>query len=311
MQGKVDSRAANGGKRRHFMPACAWLRSTVAAILCAALVTPPLDAIELKKPTLDAFFRYVRIREAQIEQEVKLALSGVEGHQNPFLWIDTLPEARRAEAYAALRRGEVFIERRKTLDNGKEIECPDGLIHHWMGTVFIPGTTLEKTIALVQDYGNHATNYKPDVIASKTLERKGNDFKIFMRFKKKKVLTVVLNTHQDVRYVPLSPTRMHSVARTTRVAQVEDPATPDGPEKAPGKDRGFMWQLYTYWLFEERDGGVYVQCEAISLSRDVPFLLGWLKDYITSVPHESLRFTLGRTCNLLRKSDVACLEKEK
>ena len=273
------------------MPVCAWLRSIVVAVVCAALVTPPLDAIELKKPTLDAFFRYVRIREAQIDQEVR--------NQDPVLWIDTLPEPRRAEAYAALRRGEVFIERRKALDNGKEIECPDGLIHHWMGTVFIPGATLEKTIALVQDYNHHATNYKPDVIASKTLERNGNDFKIFMRFKKKKVLTVVLNTHQDVRYVPLSPTRMHSRAYTTRVAQVQDTDNPDGPEKPPGKDDGFMWHLYTYWLFEERDGGVYVQCEAISLSRDVPILLVWLKGYLTSVPKESLMFTLGRTRSLL------------
>ena len=273
------------------MPIAAWFRSIVAAVLCVALATPPTDAVELKKPTLDAFLTYVRIREAQIEQEVK--------QQDPFLWIDTLPEARRAEVYAQLKRGEVFIARRKMLDNGKEIECPDGIIHHWLGTVFIPGATLERTIALVQDYNHHATNYKPEVIASKTVERNGNHFKIFMRFKKKKVFTVVLNTDQDVHYIPLSATRMQSIARTTRVAQVQDADNPDGPEKPPGKDDGFLWQLYTYWLFEQRADGVYVQCEAISLSRDVPILLAWLKGYITSVPKESLVFTLGRTRTLL------------
>jgi hypothetical protein len=278
------------------MRARAPFRCFVALWLCAALLLPAPAAatVELKQPTLDAFQRYVGMREAQIEQELK--------RENPFLWIDAQPEAKRREAYATVKRGEVFIERLKILENGKEIKCPDGLIHHWMGTVFIPGTTVDKVIALVQQYDRHAINYTPEVIASKTVERNGHDFKIFMRFKKKKVvITAVLNTNQDVHYVPLGPTRWRSIAKTTRVAQVDDPDKPDGAEKPVGKDDGFMWQLYTYWLFEERDGGVYIQCEAISLSRDVPFLLKWLRGYITSVPKESLMFTLGTTRTLLAK----------
>jgi hypothetical protein len=234
------------------------------------------------------------MREAQIEQELK--------REEQVLWVDAQPEAKRREAYATMKRGEVFIERLKVMEGGKEIECPDGIIHHWMGTVFVPGATLEKVIALVQQYDRHSTNYTPEVIASKTVEQNGNDFKIFMRFKKKKaIVTAILNTNQDVRYTPLSPTRWRSVAKTTRVAQVDDPDEPDGAEKPVGKDDGFMWQLYTYWLFEERDGGVYIQCEAISLSRDVPLLLKWLRGYITSVPKESLMFTLGTTRTLLTK----------
>jgi hypothetical protein len=277
------------------MPARAAFRCSVAVVLCAALLlpAPAAAAAELKKPTLDAFERYVKMREAQIEQELK--------RENPFLWVDAQPEAKRREAYATMKRGEVSIERLKLLENGKEVDCPDGIIHHWMGTVFIPGTTVDKVIALVQQYDRHATNYAPEVIASRTVERDGNNFKIFMRFKKKKVLTAILNTNQDVHYTPLSPTRWRSVAKTTRVAQVEDTDKPDGAEKPVGKDDGYMWQLYTYWLFEERDGGVYIQCEAISLSRDVPFLLKWLRGYITSVPKESLMFTLGTTRTLLAK----------
>lgn len=265
--------------------------------MCAALLAPPAGAVELKKKTLEAFQHYVHVREAQIDAELH--------RDKGFLWVDTLPEARRQEAYAELKRGEVFIERRKILDNSKEIDCPDGLIHHWLGTVFIPGTTLEKAIALVQDYDRHHINYAPEVMASKTLERHGNDFKIFMRFKKKKALiSVVLNTDQDVHYVPLSPTRMHSRAYTTRVAQVEDPDKPDGPEKPVGNDRGFMWELYTYWLFEERDGGVYIQCEAISLSRDIPWYGEPFRKFITSVPKESLMFTLGTTRTLVTQKQA-------
>jgi hypothetical protein len=41
---------------------------------------------------------------------------------------------------------------------------------------------------------------------------------------------------------------------------------------------------------------VYVQLEAISLTRDIPTGLGWLiSPFISSIPKESLVFTLART----------------
>jgi len=267
------------------------LRRFLALALCGLLLAPSALAAsaELKPKTLEVFEHYVSLREAQIQEELRRPGA------NPFLWVDTLPAARRQEAYAELKEGEVTIERPEVRENGKKIEIDDGIIHHWMGTVFIPGVTLKQTIALLQDYDNHEVTYSPDVMESKLLEREGNHFKIFMRFLKKKVITVVLNTEQDVRYVPLTPTRMYCVAKTTRIAEVEDAGKPDEREKPVGNDGGFMWRLYTYWLFEERDGGVYVQCEAISLSRSIPFLLKWLKPFITSVPRESLQFTLETT----------------
>ena len=68
---------------------------------------------------------------------------------SPFLWMDSLPETRRAEAYAAMKRGEVEIERLETRDNGNAIQCPEGLIHYWVGALWIPGATLTQTLALV------------------------------------------------------------------------------------------------------------------------------------------------------------------
>jgi hypothetical protein len=41
---------------------------------------------------------------------------------------------------------------------------------------------------------------------------------------------------------------------------------------------------------------VYVQCEAISLTRDIPTGLNWLMEpFIESIPRESLGFTLRST----------------
>jgi len=57
-----------------------------------------------------------------------------------------------------------------------------------------------------------------------------------------------------------------------------------------------LWRLNTYWRFEEKDGGVYVQCEALSLTRDIPYGLGWLiKPLVTKIPKQSLSRALGRT----------------
>ena len=53
-----------------------------------------------------------------------------------------------------------------------------------------------KTLALMQDYDRNQDNYKPEVLKSRLVSRDGNDFKVYLRLMKKKVITVVLN--QDI-----------------------------------------------------------------------------------------------------------------
>ena len=63
-----------------------------------------------------------------------------------------------------------------------------------------------------------------------------------------------------------------------------------------GNDGGYLWRLNTYWRFLERDGGTYVQCESITLTRSIPFGLHWLiGPFLTSIPRESLTFVLETT----------------
>lgn len=213
-----------------------------------------------------------------------------------FLYIDALPSDRRTSAYRQLAANEVFISPLQTTSNGKGISVPDGIVHHWVGVVFIPNTNLGTVLSVVQNYGNRAEVYKPDVIASRLISHQGNDYKIFMRFFQKKFTTVVLNTEFDIQWHKLDQDRVYSNSYSTRIAEVKDPGKPDGPELPAGKDHGYLWRLYTYWRFEERDGGVYMQCEAISLTRDIPFGLGWLlRPLVTSIPRQSLNRTLGQT----------------
>lgn len=264
-------------------------RRLLALMAAACLLAPsPVTAAELKQEAIAAFNRYVRLTEAQIDADLAKGA--------PFLWVDSLPEARRAAAYAQLRAGHVVIERLETLDNGNHIHVPDGLIHHWTGTVFIPGATLAQTLALVEDYDRHQQYYHPDVMRSKLLAHNGNDYRIYLRFYKKKVLTSVLDTEHEVHYTVVDATHAWSRSRSTRINEVEDAGEPDEHVKPEGHDRGFLWRIYTYWRFEQKDGGTYVECQSVSLTRNIPAGLGWLiGPYVQSVPRESLTFTLGAT----------------
>lgn len=261
-----------------------WL--ALVALLSFVQTVP---AAELKRETLQAFERYSRLTEARLDAELR--------EKKPFLWVENLPEARRSEVAAQLRAGQVFIEELKTRDqNGKEIDIPDGMVHHWMGTVFIPGVKLKQVLALIQDYDNHEKYYAPDVVRAKILKRDGDYFKVFFRFLKKKVITVVVDTDHDVRYYSVDPTHAHSRAYTTRVQQVENPGQPEERLKPEGNDSGFLWRLNSFWRFQEKDGGVFVQCEAVTLTRGIPFGVGWLiRPFVTSVPRESLSHTLEST----------------
>jgi len=248
----------------------------------AALLAFPACAAELKPKTVEAFDSYVR------ETEQRLAAAKV------FLWADESPDrARRVKA------GEVAVEpfRAKTV-----IPVPNGLIHDWVGSVFIPGATLERTLAMVQDYDRHKDVYKPEVIDSRLVSRTGNEFHIFLRLLKKKVITVVLNSDHDVKYIPVDKTRWRSISRTTKIAEVENPGKPNEREKPPGAGEGFLWKLNSYWRFEERDGGTWLECEALSLTRDVPTGLGWIVEpIIRDLPRESLSNTLRATRAALAK----------
>jgi hypothetical protein len=241
------------------------------------------QAAELNPKTVAAFDKYVQIAEQRIAREV--------GQSETFLWADT-PAARKADVLTRLRNREVVVERLR-LDGSTDV--PDGLLHHWIGVVFVPGVHARDAVALMQDYDRHSTIFGPNIAQSKLLERRDNTFKIFLRFYVKKVIAVTLNSEHEARFTILQPERAYSSIHSTRVAEVVDAATPTEHEEQPGRGHGFMWRLNTYWRFLERDGGTYIQCESITLSRDLPFGLGWLiKPFVTEVPKDSLTFTLGR-----------------
>ena len=269
-------------------------RVFVAAAVLSGLLSAIVDAADLQPRTVAAFDRYVRATESQMVP-------------NPFLRIDGLPDVQRREKLADVQRGELYIERLTTREAGKSIDVPDGLIHHWLGAEFVPGARLIQALDLLQDYEHHAEIYRPAIARSKLVSREGDVFRVDLRFFMKKVITVVVDTENEARFERHGTDRAQSRIYSLRVAEVADPGTPQERQRPVGHDGGFLWRLYTYWRFLERDGGVYVQCEAISLTRGIPFALGWLiGPFVNSIPRESLAFMLKTTRKTLatrRESD--------
>ena len=243
---------------------------------------------KLQPETQKAFDRYVELADVRNESELKRGTD--------LLWVDSLAADKRADAYTALKRGEVLMRKLEIRDNGKFIDCPGGLIHHWTGLAFIPNAKLDGVLGVLEDYNRQSVYYAPDVEQSRIESRDGDHFRVFLRFRRHKVITVVLNTEHDVQYFHDGPGKAHSRSSAVRIAEVTNAGQSDEREKTPGDDDGFLWRMETWWRMEERDGGVYVQGEVASLTRDIPAGLGWLiKPFVTGIPKESLTFTMEAT----------------
>jgi len=181
-------------------------------------------------------------------------------------------------------------------NNRGPVQAQDGLIHDWIAATVVPNATVDKTLAVLQNYAAYKNIYSPDVSESKLLRRDGDLWHVYLQMVKRNVLTVILNGEFDVQYRSLGNNRWQLQSRSTRIAELDGDR-----ELPPGSGHGFLWRMNAYWLIEPRPEGVYLECRSISLSRDVPFVLSLaVKPFVTSVPRESLQSTMDATIRALR-----------
>jgi hypothetical protein len=224
-------------------------------LFCTLLGSAQLTyaSVKLTPETASAFDRYVQLTETRTNGDLQ---------PQRFLHIAVTPELR-----AKLRAGELHIQPANTLDNGKKIKVPGGLVHHWMGAMFIPNATIADVKAAVRDYDNFKVWYKPEVIESRQVAHSGDEDDVFLRLNEKLLRVVVLNTNYHVRYSMLDPQHTHVTSHSTRIAELKDSKNPESDEEPIGNDSGIIWRFNWYWRVEQADGGVYAEWEMISLSR--------------------------------------------
>jgi hypothetical protein len=248
-------------------------------------------AVELKPETASAFDRYVAAAEARMQAEIQ---------RGAFLFPPIAPFTGQAEAQ--LRAGKILVARVNARAEGKPIAVPGGLVHDWVGAIFLPGVSLAQTLAVVQNYNRYQDFYRPAVRRSELRRRNGDRFQVFLQLYKRSLVTVAIDGDFDDSYQHFGPAKAQCSSHATRLAEVADVGQPGEHELSPQHGHGYLWRLNTYWRLEQQDGGVYLQIESIGLSRNVPAVIGWLVDpLLDSIPR-------GTLAGLLRATRAAVLD---
>jgi hypothetical protein len=245
----------------------------------------------LGQPTpaaVSAFDSYSKAVEVRLAQQHR--------SQSEFLALAaTDPEREESR----LRGGEFIVER---LTPSTRTDFSGALLHHWRGTAFAPGAKAADFERLMRDFNAYPRHFSPQVIQAKVIAGGGDRMEASMRVRQRHVITVVMDTAYDIDFGRLDARHGYSVSRSTRIDEIDSPGTSAERTLNAEEEHGFLWRLNTYWSYEERDGGLYLQIEAVSLTRSIPHGLGWaVRPYIESIPRESLEFTLRSACNALRR----------
>jgi hypothetical protein len=269
--------------RRRFSDSQSFLAMVGLAMLMTFVAAPETASGEPPPASISAFDLYIRTVESRLEQQ----------HRSPQSFL-------AAEDSSRLHRGELIVER-LTPSTGSAL--PGALLHDWRGTAFAAGAKAADFEKLIRDFDSYPRYFSPQVVRAKIIARHDDQFQAVMRVRQRHVITVVMDTTYDIAFGRLDARHGYSLSRSTRISEIDSPGT--GKERAlnSSEEHGFLWRLYTYWSYEERDDGLYLQIESVSLTRSVPAGLGWLiGPFVESIPRESLEFTLRSACNALRKN---------
>jgi putative flippase GtrA len=240
----------------------------------------------LQPKTAQAFSKYATAVESRRARELT--------SNEPFLDIERQSAANLARTIASLKRGEVIVSMAAARD-GSASEAPldGGLINHWRGTVFVPGVKLDHLLKVLQD-PDSPQHKQEDVLSTRIVARGPDSQKLYLRLKRTKFVTVVYDTEYDVQYQRLSADRAMSNSLSTKIVEIENAGTARERAMPEGNDSGYMWRLNSYWRYKQFDDGVLVEVESLSLSRDLPAIIGPLiRPIVSGVARESMSRTLS------------------
>ncbi len=268
---------------------------STALVLALWGVGPVSFAAEPTKAAVAGFEAYAGKAEARLARQ--------HGSATEFVVVP----AEGSDGAARLRGGELVVERLSPAGAG---DLPGAMLHDWRGTAFVPGGKAAEFERLLRDFNDYPRRFAPQVLAARVVAGQGDvgqgdvgqgdAVQAWMRVQQHHVITVTLDGKYDVRFARLDAQHGSSISRSTGIDEVERPGTRDERVLSASEEHGFLWRLNTYWSWEERDGGLFVQIESISLTRAIPTGLGWaVGPFVQSVPRESLEFTLRAACGAL------------
>jgi hypothetical protein len=266
--------------------------SNVFSLCClpiglAFLAIPSQTRAEPTPAAVAAYNSYVAVVETRLARQHR--------SQNGFLVAGPFTPQNEPR----LRRGELIVEQ---LTPSTGVGLPGAMLHHWRGTAFVAGAKAADFERLLRDFDAYPRHFSPQVVEAKVLSEQGDHLQASMRVRQRHVIAVVMDTAYDIAFGQLDAQHGYSISRSTRIAEIEAAGTSAERVLSSSQEHGFLWRQNTYWSYEERDGGLTMQIESVSLTRSIPIGLGWaVGPFVESVPRESLEFTLRSVCNALRR----------
>jgi hypothetical protein len=246
-----------------------------------AAVPGPGTADQLQVETVKAWDEYIRSADSRMQAR----LDG----RMPFLWMDeSIDRSQR------IGRGEILVA--PVLSHGTS-RVPNGLIHDWIGGIFVPGATIKRLSAVIQDYSKYKDFYGPVVVESKLLACTAMDQRFSMLWQHKVLfITAAIEGEYRAHDIQVDTRRGYSVADTVQVQEIENYRHAGERLLPSGTGNGYIWRLRSIARYEERDGGVYLELEAIALTRDIPASVRWLVNPVVNhLSTNSLTTTLQQT----------------
>ncbi len=251
------------------------------SILCSLILcgyVPGYAAAEPSPAANVAFNLYV--------EAVRSRLAHQHSSRTQFL----VPSHQDQQGETSLRRREFLIENLTPTD---AITGSGAMLHHWRGTAFVAGAKASDFERLLRNFNAYPQRFFPQITGVRVLSEKGDHFEITMRVRQRHVITVVMETAYDIDFGRFDTQRGYCASRSTRISEIEAAGTSAERALDSRHEHGFLWRQNSYWSYEERNGGLYVQIESVSLTRSIPSGLAWaVRPFVESVPRESLEFTL-------------------
>jgi hypothetical protein len=273
------------GKRK--LDGQSWFHTIALPLIpLMTVLSPAANAAHLAPATSEAWEDYVKSANMRMEQRL--------GRPEDFLWVDEAPDR-----LARVRAGEIVVS---PVGPQSPKKVPSGLIHDWVGAVFIPNASLYDALQVVRDYGRYKDLYQPSVIDSKVIATgQEKDRFSMLLLNKSLLLKTAFDADYESSYVHVDDRRVYSISRTTRLQEIEEYGSPAQHVLQEGEGKGIMWRLLGITRYMERDGGVYIEFEAIGLSRDIPASMRWLVEpTVRRVSRNSVSTSLHQTEDAVR-----------
>ncbi len=250
----------------------------VTLCACAAWAQP-------RPETVRAFEQYSAAVESRIDQD---------RGTSRFLRLAADPDER-----VRLRAGEVPVVAASSLGVQPSIDIPFGQVQHWVGATFIPGMSLARALPRLRDYNNRQRYMAPTIVESQILSRDQDRFRVWLRLQQKALIPAVFDLILRITYRAPASGQLEIESQTESIHEV---AGLNAPRGSMARDRGLLWALNHYWRFEERDGGLYTECEALVLARETPVLLRWIAGpLVARASRRTLNGTLEDTAHMVEQ----------